>query len=126
MSEITQDIEKLEAFIEPQPVVAGIKLRPFTAGSLILLRKTKNGLLDGSEADVEFDVASFLYAHAGELKQVRESARSADSWRDAVLTFADGLSVKDFVAAAGQIKGILERASAGQDYDVDGEPDNPN
>jgi hypothetical protein len=126
MSEIAQEVEKLEAFVDPQATVAGLKLRPFTAGSLILLRKTKNGLLDGSQEDVEFDVAAFLYAHTAEPKTVRESARTADAWRDAVLTFADGISVADFVAAAQQIKGILQRASVGQDYDVDQEPDHPN
>lgn len=124
--EITNEIDKLSAFIEPAPTVAGLTLRPFTAASLIILRKTGNALLNGSEENVEFDVAAFLYAHSGDTKQVRKTAQDAGAWQDAVINFAETLSIKDFVKAAGDIKGIMERAMVGQDYEVQQDNHDPN
>jgi len=124
--EITHEIDKLSAFIAPAPVVAGFTLRPFTAASLIIMRKTGNTLLSGSEANVEFDVAAFLYAHSGDTKQVRKTAQDAGAWQDAVLNFAETLSVQDFVKAAGEIKSIMERAMVGQDYEVEQDKHDPN
>jgi hypothetical protein len=124
--DIANEVEKLAAFIEPAPKVAGLALRPFTAASLIILRKTGNKLLAGDESNVEFDVAAFLYAHTDTPKQVRESSATAEAWESAVLTFADTLSVRDFITAANEIKGIMERAMVGQDYAVDQEPAHPN
>lgn len=125
-TEITNEIEKLEAFVAPAPVAAGLTLRPFTAGSLILLRTTGNGLLTGTSTNLEFDVAGFLYLHTADKAEVRRAAKSTESWRDAVLAFADGLSVKDFVSAANEIKAIMAAASVGQDYEVERDDHDPN
>jgi hypothetical protein len=125
-NEITKEVEKLAAFIEPPPEAAGRTLRSFSAASLILMRQTNNGLLVGSEKDIEFDVAAFLYAHTQDVRKVREVARAPDTWRAAVLDFAESLTVPDFVKAAGEIRAILERAMVGQDYVVEQDKTDPN
>jgi len=110
---------KLEVFVEAEPVVCGLELRPFTAGSLIILKKTGNGLLKGDDTNTEFDVAAFLYAHTANVKIVRRAARNKEIWEEMVLAFADKLTVRDFVKAANQIQGIMESAMIGQDYEVE-------
>ena len=110
---------KLDVFVEAEPVVCGLELRPFTAGSLIILKKTGNGLLKGDDSNTEFDVAAFLYAHTADVAIVRKSAKSKEAWEEAVLVYADTLTVRDFVRAANQIQGIMESAMIGQDYEVE-------
>lgn len=126
MSEITSEVEKLQAFIEPTTVVAGLSLRPFTAASLIIMRQTGNGLLKSDESNIEFDVAAFLYAHSADRQQVVKTSKDAEAWRDAVMEFSQGMSVRDFVKAASEIKNILEQAMVGQDYAIEGDKQHPN
>lgn len=113
--------EKLAAFVEPAPVVADRQLRPFTVASLILLRKTANGLLTGDQSNLEFDVAAFLYAHEVDVKAVRQAAKSVDDWQEAVLEYSAGMTIPDFVKAASEIKQILEANTLRPDYEVEDE-----
>jgi hypothetical protein len=117
---IDNEIAKLETFIDTPAEVAGLKLRPMTAGSLILLRMTKNGLLDGGEdiPDIEYQVLSFLYIHSGDAAEVRKSVKNIEVFEDKVLQFADTLSIKDFVKAADQVKQIITESSIGADYTI--------
>jgi hypothetical protein len=127
----TEDIHeaaKQAAFAASEPEVAGLTLRPLSAGTLIILKQTGNPLLDGSEKDVEFAVAAFLFIHCADPKEVRKISADPVAFRDRVLEFAESISVPDFVTAANSIKDLIESAVVGHDYEVDqsNEPPSPN
>jgi hypothetical protein len=127
MSDVLNEVDKLAAFVDPNPTVAGLELRPFTAASLILMKRTVNGLLQGKDDNIEFDVAAFLYLHSTKQSEVVKAARSTESWEGAVLEFAGKLTIPDFVKASKEIRGIMEQAMVGQDYQVQTEnPSDPN
>lgn len=109
------------AFTDTPDTIGNLTLRPLTAGTLILLKQTKNPLMAGGigEEDREFHVAAFLYIHAGDPKAVRKAAANDAAFREAVLEFADGLTVADFAKAAMQIKDICERSMVGMNYEVE-------
>lgn len=115
------DSTKERAFTAPPETIAGLRLRPLTAGTLAILRQTKNGLFlgEGKSSNLEFDVAAFLYVHAGNAADVRKSAWDPEQFRERVLIFAEDLSIPAFQGAAGSIQRIIERALAGQDYEVE-------
>lgn len=110
-----------QAFISPPLSVGGLELRPLTAGTLIILKQTGNKLVDGivDGADREFQVAAFLFIHAADPKRVRRVSGDPASFRDAVLEFADGLSITNFAEAAVGIRTICEQATVGQVYEVE-------
>jgi len=116
---MTNELKKLEAFVAAETEIAGLKLRPLSAGSLIQLKLTKNPLIDGLETnDPEFHVASFLYIHSADPKEVRKATANLEVFRDKVLEFADGISIPNFVKAAQQIQQLVESATVGNDYEV--------
>lgn len=114
-------------FVEPPAIVSGLTLRPLTAGTLILLRQTDNKLISGKAGaeGVEYEVAAFLWIHGGDAVKVRKSAKNAETFREAVLSFADTLTVPEFTAAANQIQEIITQATAGMTYEVEGADDGP-
>jgi hypothetical protein len=118
-TEDSHEAAKQAAFVASDPEVAGLTLRPLSAGTLIILKQTGNPLLDGSEKDVEFAVAAFLYIHIADAKEVRKVSADAVAFRDRVLEFAESISVPDFVKAANSIKDLIESAVIGHDYAVD-------
>ncbi len=109
-----------KAFNEPEAVVSGIALRPLSAGTLILLKQTKNPLLEGNidGEDREFHVAAFLYIHSADAKAVRRACADQSAFREAVLEFAEGISIADFSKSAAQIKAICEASVVGMNYEV--------
>ena len=116
---MTDELQKLAVLVAPETEIAGLKLRPLTAGTLIQLKLTHNPLIDGVETtDPEFHVASFLYIHGADPKEVRKATANAEVFRDKVLEFAERLSVPDFVKAAQQIQQLVESATDGNDYEV--------
>ena len=130
MSEITPEVmtvdneeQKLAAFTEPPTVVAGLKLRPFTAGSLILLKRTGNGLVTNNVQDLEFDVAAFIFAHHAKLSEVVAAGVSREAWNKAVMAYSLTLPIKDFMGAATQIQPILEGAMVGNDFETEDKSD---
>lgn len=112
---------KERAFTAPPDTIAGLRLRPLSAGTLAILRQTKNGLFlgEGKSENLEFDVAAFLYVHAADADEVRKAAWDPERFRERVLLFAESISIREFQGAAGSIQGIIERALAGQDYEVE-------
>ena len=116
---MTDDLKKLEAFVAPAMEIAGLKLRPLSAGTLIQLKLTHNPLIDGDETtDPEYHVAGFLFIHSADPREVRKATANPELFRDRVLEFAEGLSIPDFVAAAKQIQQLVESAGAGNDFEV--------
>jgi hypothetical protein len=123
--EITNEIDKLSAFIEPEPQAAGIKLRPFTAASLIILRKTGNKLCT-KDALSDMDIAGFLFTHAAPLADVVAATKDGYSWELAVMKFLESVKPQAFNRAAGEIQLIISRGMAGQDYEVEQDKIDPN
>jgi len=116
---MTDELNKLAAFVAPETEIAGLKLRPLSAGTLIQLKLTHNPLIDGLEtAEPEYHVASFLYIHSAPPGEVRRATANPEVFRDKVLEFADRLSIPDFVRAAQQIQQLVESATVGNDYEV--------
>jgi hypothetical protein len=113
------------AFIEPDRYeFSGQKLRPFTASSLILLEMVGNQLLfkkNDEVQDILFHITSFLYIHLGEIDEVRKVALDPASYKNAVLKFGDSLSVQEVTSAGEMIKAMIEKAMAGQNYEVEKE-----
>jgi hypothetical protein len=119
---------KNEVFVQPAPEVCGMKLRPFSASSLILLKKTKNPIISGDTRDVddiEFHIAGFLFIHAAPLSEVRKASFKPDLFEEKVLEFAERMSIRDFSLAVKQIERIVTEASVGNDYEVEGDATPP-
>jgi hypothetical protein len=125
--EITKEVEKLQAFIEPPAVIAGVELRPFTAGSLMLLEKTGNKLhVSGKDAPI-FDVLAYIYMHSAPIREVQRAAVSNPSWTEAVELFSFGISIQNLLETAGTIGDIIQKSTVGIDYQVqDRGSENPN
>ena len=123
---MSDDLQKIAVFVAPDTEIAGLKLRPLSAGSLIQLKLTKNPLIDGLEtADPEFHVASFLFIHSADPKTVRKATANMEIFRDKVLEFADSISIPDFVKAAQQIQQLVESATVSNDYEVKSDEASP-
>lgn len=117
--EITKEVEKLSAFIEPPAVVAGIELRPFTAGSLMLLEKTGNKLHQAGSNAPMFDVLAYIYLHSQPIADVIRASTSMASWTEAVEKFSFNVSITDLVTTAGKIGEIIQKSTVGLDYTVE-------
>ena len=127
-----RDRANLEAFIKPdEPVVAGIKLRPLSAGSYALLCLTKNELINPTGEEVEhpdektdvivkrrqpinaeIEALAFLYIHGAPLAEVRRVAFNEQLFRESVLAWADGLPMDAMAGALNQISEILAPLAA--------------
>lgn len=128
---MTSDIpNNLQNMVDPDPIVAGFPLRPFTGGSLILLQKAKNSLINTQvgSADLFFDIASFIYIHTEDIKTVRRALLNWDEYQIKVMEFADKINIPDLIQAASEIRVIIEKAAAGLNYQVqsDGKEPDPN
>ena len=74
---LNQNEGRVDAFIQKQSTIKSLKLRPFTAGSLLICKKIGNKLITGGESEnPEFDILSFIYIHAGPLMEVRVNSYS--------------------------------------------------
>lgn len=122
-----RDFANLAAFIKPdEPVVAGVTLRPLSAGSYALLGVTKNELINptGEEIEVpdpktgamvkrrqprnaELEALAFIFIHAAPLAHVRRVAFNEQLFREAVLAWADELPMDALAGALEQIGTIL-------------------
>lgn len=125
--EITKEVEKLAAFVEPPDTVAGIELRPFTAGSLMLLEKTGNKLHSSGKDAPMFDVLAYIYMHSAPIREVQRAAANIQSWTEAVELFSFGVSISNLITTAGTIGDIIKKSTVGLDYQVEDKGgENPN
>lgn len=131
--EILQASEsRSNAFIQADSSLKNIKLRPFTAGSLLICKKTGNKLITGGQSeDAEFDILSFLYIHAAPANEVRINSFSKEKFWSGVLEWADKLKITDLEEAGRLIEKIitdsgLAIASPKDDDKSSGASDSPN
>jgi hypothetical protein len=120
------------AFIQNEQSIKDIKLRPFTAGSLLICRKVGNKLIAGGQSeDPEFDILSFLYIHAAPVAEVRANSFTKEKFWSGVLAWADKLKITDLEEAGKLIEKIITEsglaiASPKDDGKATGASDSPN
>jgi len=99
---------RTDAFVQGESSIKGIKLRPFTAGSLLICRKVGNKLIAGGQSeDPEFDILSFLYIHSAPVNEVRVNSFSKEKFWSGVLAWADKLKITDLEEAGKLIEKII-------------------
>lgn len=127
--EPNQDKERVFAASDAQ--INGLKLRPFSAGSLAVLRMTKNPLLDQRQAkklapsERERHVLAFLFVHAGDEETVTECCDSQKAFNREVLRWAFKVKVTNFIKATRQIDKLIADGMVGLDYEVKGDGHSP-
>lgn len=105
---LNQSQKRSDAFIQKENSLKGIKLRPFTAGSLLICKKIGNKLITGGESDnAEFDILSFIYIHAAPNIEVRANSYNKEKFWNAVLEWADKLKITDLEEAGKLIEAII-------------------
>jgi len=121
-----------DAFIQNESVLKNIKLRPFTAGSLLICKKVGNKLITGGQSeDAEFDILSFLYIHSAPVKEVRINSFNKEKFWSGVIEWAYKLKISDLEQAGKLIEKIitdsgLAIASPKDDGKSSGASDSPN
>lgn len=99
---------RLDSFIAPHPKIGDLKLRSFTAGSLLILKKVGNKLvLGGASEDPEFDILSFIYIHTAPIQEVRYKSFDKQRFWEAVLEWADKIKVQELEQAGKVIEQII-------------------
>jgi hypothetical protein len=113
MNDLMNDEEVLsqtraDAFVPKETSIRDVKLRPFTAGSLLICKKVGNKLITGGESEnPEFDILSFIYIHSAPIAQVRVNSYSKEKFWGSVLEWADKLKVTDLEEAGKMIEEII-------------------
>jgi hypothetical protein len=113
MNDLMNDEEVLsqtraDAFVPKETSIRDVKLRPFTAGSLLICKKVGNKLITGGESEnPEFDILSFIYIHSAPIAQVRVNSYSKEKFWSSVLEWADKLKVTDLEEAGKMIEEII-------------------
>jgi hypothetical protein len=113
MNDLLNDEEALsqtrsDAFVPKETSIRDVKLRPFTAGSLLICKKVGNKLITGGESEnPEFDILSFIYIHSAPIAQVRVNSYSKEKFGGSVLEWADKLNVSDLNEAGKMIEEII-------------------
>jgi len=113
MNDLLNDEEALsqsrsDAFVPKETSIRDVKLRPFTAGSLLICKKAGNKLITGGESEnPEFDILSFIYIHSAPIAQVRVNSYSKEKFWASVLEWADKLKVTDLEEAGKMIEEII-------------------
>lgn len=113
MNDLLNDEEVLsqsrsDAFVPKETSIRDVKLRPFTAGSLLICKKVGNKLITGGESEnPEFDILSFIYIHSAPIAQVRVNSYSKEKFWASVLEWADKLKVTDLEEAGKMIEEII-------------------
>ncbi|NDC18698.1 MAG: hypothetical protein EBZ87_00300 [Microbacteriaceae bacterium] len=126
-----QSEARSDAFIQNESSLKDIKLRPFTAGSLLICKKTGNRLITGGQSeDPEFDILSFLYIHAGPVGEVRINSFNKEKFWSGVLAWADKLKISDLEEAGKLIERIITESglaiASPKDDGKSGASDSPN
>ena len=97
-----------DAFVPKETSIKDLKLRPFTAGSLLICKKVGNKLITGGDSEnPEFDILSFIYIHCAPIVQVRVNSYSKEKFWTSVLEWADKLNVSDLNEAGKMIEEII-------------------
>jgi hypothetical protein len=103
------DVELLKSGDE----IAGIELRPITAGDLALLIESGVGIVVGKTDSIAFDVGAILWSQSRPRETVRRVAgRSKTAFREMVYDFLDQYEPDVFQEATPKIVELVERMNS--------------
>ena len=93
--------------------IAGIELRPITAGDLALLIESGVGIVVGRTDSIAFDVGAILYSQSRPRETVRRVAgRAKGAFRDMIYDFLDMYEPDVFQEATPKIVELVERMNS--------------
>lgn len=107
-----------DAFTEPQTVVAGLKLRPFSLGTLNLCRRLGLSLFTGqqdaeiSDEEKQRQIVAFLFLQSRPFEEVLRAARSENFDDEYLLPFSLTLPLSAIPEAVSEIQRIMDQAGA--------------
>ncbi|XHR27550.1 MAG: hypothetical protein ACFUZC_16590 [Chthoniobacteraceae bacterium] len=108
-----------EPFTQAPGEIAGLKLRPFSLGSLSLCRKLKLTLLTGDASQEQIDenemikqISTFLFIQSRPVEEVLRAIKSREFYDEHVLPFSLDLPMASFQQTLQEIMRIVNEASA--------------
>ena len=112
--------QTLEATFTQAPTeIAGLKLRPFSLGSLSICRRVKLTMLTGeaapeslSEDEKQQQIVAFLYIQSQPIPEVLKAIQSPRFFDETILPFSLGLPMEAFPQAIKEIQRVIDSASA--------------
>ena len=117
MSERTDILDN--SFVTPPAEVNGLKLRPFSLGSMQICRKIKLTMLTGdanpedlSDEEQQKQIVAFIFIQSAPIPEVLRAINQPNFWDDVLLPFSMGLHLSAIPAAVEEIKRIINEANA--------------
>lgn len=106
-------------FTQAPAEIAGLKLRPFSLGSLSICRRLKLTMLTGeadaetlSEDEKQQQIVAFLYVQSQPIPEVLKAIQSSRFFDETVLPFSLSLPMEAFPEAIREIQRVIDSASA--------------
>lgn len=103
VAELDQDI------LKSGDEIAGIFLRPISAGDLALMLSMGIGLLVGKMESMSFDAGAILWCQSTDLEEVRRAAVNKETFRAKVYEFLDGFEPDLFEEALPRVAELIGR-----------------
>jgi hypothetical protein len=107
------------AFSEASCEIAGLKLRPFSLGSLSICRRVKLTMLTGevspeslSDDEKQQQIVAFLFIQSQPIPEVLRAIQSPRFLDDTILPFSLRLPMEAFPLAIREIQRVIDLASA--------------
>ena len=117
MNERSQTLDA--TFTQAPTEIAGLKLRPFSLGSLSICRKVGLSVLTGEAApetltldEQQQQIVAFLYIQSQPIPEVLKAIQSPHFLDEAVLEFSLTLPMEAFPQAIAEVQRIIDAASA--------------
>ena len=92
--------------------IAGLTLRPITAGDLALLIEAGVGMVMGRTDSVAFDVGAILFSQSHGKNEIRRLAAKKQDFRAAVYDFLDSYEPSVFQEATPRIVELVDRMNS--------------
>ena len=106
-------------FTQAPAEIAGLKLRPFSLGSLSICRRLKLTMLTGeadaetlSEDEKQQQIVAFLYVQSQPIPEVLKAIQSPRFFDETALPFSLSLPMEAFPEAIREIQRVIDSASA--------------
>jgi hypothetical protein len=95
--------------LKPGEEIAGMMLRPISAGDLALLMEAGVGLVVGKTDSLAYDVGAILWSQSQPREEVRALAVKKEKFRAAVLDFLDEFEPGLFQEATPRVVELVDR-----------------
>lgn len=114
-----EDISTLErnkaldrVLLKPSEAIAGIALRPISAGDLAILMDSGVGVMMGRTDSIASDVAMILWAQSTPREEVRRLFSDKAAFRNAALDFMDGFEAGVYNEATPRVLRLIEEMNS--------------